>query len=180
VAADYFQQFSIPFVGLADGDHQFHFEIGDAFFQALEYSVIEGGNLDVEVLLNKKPNMITLRFEFKGNVKVTCDRCAVHVSYPVEGQQRLIIQLGDGHAEDDELIVLPRGEFEFNIAQHLYEYIALSLPLRIVPCEESGDTSVCDQTVIQRLDDMMRSVEDEEEPLDPRWEKLKGLNSNDN
>jgi uncharacterized metal-binding protein YceD (DUF177 family) len=175
VATDYFQQFAIQFSGLADGDHDFAFEIGDQFFSGLEYSVVEGGDVKVDVLLHKQPNMITLNFDFEGEVKVMCDRCAGSVPYPVEGSQRLIIQLGDGEADDDELIILPRGEFEFNIAQHLYEYVALSLPLRLVPCEETGDTSMCDQSVLSRLDEII--VTEESSPVDPRWDKLKGLNT---
>ncbi len=178
VPTDYFQQFAIQFPGLADGDHRFEYEIGDDFFQALEYAVVEKGKVNVEVFLNKKPNLITLRFQFKGQVQVTCDRCAGNYDFPVEGEQRLIIQIGDGEADDDELIILPRGEFEFNVAQHLYEYIALSLPLRVVPCEESGDTTMCDQSVINKLEELIRTETDT--PLDPRWEKLRGLNTSDN
>jgi uncharacterized metal-binding protein YceD (DUF177 family) len=86
--------------------------------------------------------------------------------------------LGEGEAEDDELVILPRGEYEYNIAQHLYEEIGLSLPLRVVPCEVTNDTSMCDQSVIERLENMLvdETPEDEEEQIDPRWEKLRGLN----
>jgi uncharacterized metal-binding protein YceD (DUF177 family) len=119
-----------------------------------------------------------MNFSFKGIAQVMCDRCAAVNPYPIEGTSRLILKLGEGEADDDELVILPRGEYEYNIAQHLYEEIGLSLPLRVVPCEVTNDTSMCDQSVIDRLENMLvdEAPEDEEEQIDPRWEKLRGLN----
>jgi uncharacterized metal-binding protein YceD (DUF177 family) len=173
VATDYFQQYSIQFVGLSDGEHHFEFEIEDQFFASIPNAVVPAGNITVDVLLTKQPTMLTLHFHFKGSVETVCDRCAVSYPYPVEGQQRLIIKLGDEPSEDEDLVVLPRGEHEFNIAQHIYEYIALSLPLRIVPCEELSDTSICDKATLARLDEL--SIADEPAEIDPRWAKLNEL-----
>ena len=175
---DYLQDFSIQFSGLTNGTHQFEFQVGDKFFELLEYAVIERGNVKVEVELEKTTTLITLLFKFNGEVEVSCDRCTINYFYPVEGNNRLILQFGEGEGDEDELIFLSRGEFEFNIAQHIYEYIALALPLRIVPCEEMDDTSICDQTVINRLEALPDEKEDSGSgEIDPRWEKLKGLGS---
>lgn len=178
VAANYFDRFSIQFAGLADGMHRFVFDIDDDFFASLEYAVVQRGNVHVSIDLDKKPSMIVLSFEFKGTVEVSCDRCTVAYAYPVTGNERLIIQMGAEESGDEDLIVLPKGAFEFNIAQHIYEYIALSLPLRVVPCEETGNTQLCDKEVIAKLEQMLLSEDDK--PIDPRWEKLKNLNSNSN
>jgi uncharacterized metal-binding protein YceD (DUF177 family) len=173
VATDYFQQFSIQFSGLSDGQHRFEFEIEDRFFASIPNAVVPAGAVHVDVVLTKQPNMITLDFDFKGNVETICDRCAVSSMYPVEGNQRLILKLGDEPSGDEDLIVLHRGEHEFNIAQHIYEYIALSLPLRIVPCETLSDKQLCDKTTLARLDEL--SVAEEPIEADPRWAKLNEL-----
>jgi len=179
-ALDYLQDFSIQFSGLANGTHRFEFQVGDKFFECLEYAVIERGNVNVDVELEKTTTLITLLFSFNGEVEVTCDRCAISYLYPVEGKNRLILQFGEGEGDEDELIFLSRGEFEFNIAQHIYEYIALALPLRIVPCEEIDDTSICDLSVKNRLETMPdENKESGSGTIDPRWEKLKGLGSNE-
>ncbi|MFN5318656.1 MAG: YceD family protein [Bacteroidia bacterium] len=178
VAANYFDRFSIQFAGLADGMHRFVFDIDDDFFASLEYAVVERGNVNVIIDLDKKPSMIVLSLEFKGTVEVNCDRCTVAYAYPVNGTERLIIQMGAEESGDEDLIVLPKGAFEFNIAQHIYEYIALSLPLRVVPCEETGNTELCDKDIIQKLEQML--LNDDDKPVDPRWEKLKNLNTNSN
>jgi uncharacterized metal-binding protein YceD (DUF177 family) len=99
--------------------------------------------------------------------------------YPVDGKSLLILKLGEGDADNDELVILPRGEYEYNISQHLYEEIGLSLPLRVVPCEVSNDTSMCDRSVLDRLENILvdeMPEEQEEETIDPRWDKLRGLN----
>lgn len=173
MATDYFQQFSIQFAGLSDGEHAFEFVIGDQFFSSIPNAVVPAGNLTVQVLLSKQPSMITLQISFEGSVETVCDRCAVTYPFPVEGKERLIIKLGDEPSEDEDLVVLPRGEHEFNIAQYLYEYIALSLPLRLVPCETTGDESICDKATLARLDEY--SVSDEATEIDPRWAKLNEL-----
>ncbi len=173
MATDYFQQYSIQFAGLSDGEHRFEFEIEDRFFASIPNAVVPAGTVHLEVVLIKQPTMLTLNCSFKGNVETVCDRCAVNYPYPVEGQQRIIIKLGDEPSDDEDLVVLPRGEHEFNIAQHIYEYIALSLPLRIVPCEELGDTSICDKATLARLDEL--SIAEEPTEIDPRWAKLNEL-----
>jgi uncharacterized metal-binding protein YceD (DUF177 family) len=42
---------------------------------------------------------------------------------------KLLVRFGDTY-NDEELLVLPFGEFELDIAQYIYEMIALSVPLR--------------------------------------------------
>lgn len=174
---DNLRQFNVQFSGLSEDVHEFQFEITDTFFKEFENAVVDGGAIKVDLELDKQTNLITLNFAFEGIVQVQCDRCAAVNPYPVKGTSRLILKLGEGEVEDDELIILPRGEYEYNIAQHLYEEIGLSLPLRIVPCEVTGDTTMCDQSVIDRLENMLvdELPEDEEEAIDPRWEKLKNL-----
>lgn len=175
---DYLRQYNVQFSGLSEDVHEFQYEIKDAFFKEFENAVVDGGDIQVDLVLDKQTTLITMNFSFKGIAQVMCDRCAAVNPYPVEGTSRLILKLGEGEADDDELVILPRGEYEYNIAQHLYEEIGLSLPLRVVPCEVTNDTSMCDQSVIERLENMLvdETPEDEEEQIDPRWEKLRGLN----
>jgi uncharacterized metal-binding protein YceD (DUF177 family) len=46
---------------------------------------------------------------------------------------KLLVRFGDTYNNDnEELLVLPFGEFELDIAQYIYEMIALSVPLRRV------------------------------------------------
>lgn len=145
-----------------------------------EHPVVSGGELHIDLDLDKQTNLIQLDFQFKGFLRVECDRCAVTAPYPIEGDARLILQMQEGESDDDEIVYLPYEAYEYNVAQYIYETLALSLPLRVVPCEVTGDKSICDQTVISHLDAMSvpEPKEEEETPVDPRWAALKKLSGN--
>lgn len=175
---DFLRQFNVQFSGLSEDIHYFHYEIKDAFFKEFENALVDGGDILVDLVVDKQTNLITLNFSFKGFVQVMCDRCAAVNPYPVDGKSLLILKMGEGDDDNDELVILPRGEYEYNIAQHLYEEIGLSLPLRVVICEVSNDKTMCDQSVLDRLENMLvdeMPEEREDEIVDPRWDKLRNL-----
>lgn len=69
---------------LSVGTHRFDFKIGDRFFEAFEGSEIHRGKeTDVQVVLNKQSNLLTLDFRIEGEVCVTCDRCLEEFMMPV-------------------------------------------------------------------------------------------------
>jgi uncharacterized metal-binding protein YceD (DUF177 family) len=80
-------------------------------------------------------------------------------------------------------LVLPFGEFELDIAQYIYEMIALSVPLRRVhPGVQDGSLKT---EALERLKELILeehkdevdedNKKDKEENIDPRWDKLKQL-----
>jgi uncharacterized metal-binding protein YceD (DUF177 family) len=80
-----------------------------------------------------------------------------------------------------KLLVLPFGEFELDIAQYIYEMIALSVPLRRVhPGVQDGSLKQkllrvkrINEEHKERIDE--DKTQDKEENIDPRWDKLKQL-----
>lgn len=174
---NYMKQFMISFSGLSLGKHDYEFEVGDAFFESLEFSEIRKGNVHVDMTLEKTTVMLLLNFSIKGEVTVTCDRCADEFEMPVSGENRLIVKFGSVPMEETEdIIVIPEGEHEIDVSQFIYEYIILALPLqRIHPDDEEGN-SLCDPEVLKKLEEI--SVRQQSEETDPRWDALKGLNDN--
>ena len=168
---NYFAQFIIPVTGLKPGSHQFDFEIDDSFFEHFEYSEIQKGLIPLHLVIEKEDNLLVFLFDFKGRVRVPCDRCSEQFDLPVEGKDRLILKFGsDFHEESEEIQVVPIGENHFDLSPFIYEFIQLSLPVRKVhPDNESGE-STCDPGVISRLEDLATSSEP-----DPRWEVLSRL-----
>ena len=69
------KEFVIPFVGLKQGVHEFNFEIGKAFFESIEYSIVLEGNVYVTFLLDKKETMLIGDYTIRGTVKASCGRC---------------------------------------------------------------------------------------------------------
>jgi uncharacterized metal-binding protein YceD (DUF177 family) len=171
---NYFAQFIIPVTGLKPGPHQFDFEIDDSFFEHFEYSEIHNGKLALHLLIEKEETLLVFHFDFKGFVRVPCDRCFEPFELPLEGHERLILKFGsDAHEESEEVQVVPFGENHFDISPFIYEYIHLSLPVRRVhPDNELGEIT-CDAGIIRRLEDLSSSSEP-----DPRWEVLAQLKKN--
>ena len=167
------ENYIIPFVGLSIGEHVFKFEIKDSFFENIEYSEIKKGNLIVDLLFKKQSSMLILEFHILGTVKVMCDRCTDIFDLPIESNERLIIKIGgDDIGDNDDVISIPTSEYEINLAQYIYEFIALALPSRRVHPVNSKGENGCDMEVIKKLE---KIAVHNQEITDPRWEILKNL-----
>nr|WP_294939582.1 DUF177 domain-containing protein [uncultured Flavobacterium sp.] len=169
------KDFLIPFVGLKLGKHQFEYQIDKKFFEDFGYDEFNDVAIKVDVILDKKSTMLELAFKHKGTVNVPCDLTSEDFDLPIKGKLNLIVKFGDTYNdENDELLVLPHGEFQVNVAQYIYEMIVLSVPTkRIHPGVKDGTLA---SEAIQKLDELAPKEEHkEEENIDPRWDKLKQL-----
>jgi uncharacterized metal-binding protein YceD (DUF177 family) len=91
---------------------------------------------------------------------------------------KLIVRFGEEYNNDnEELLILPHGEFEVDIAQYIYEMIVLSVPLRRVhPGVKDGSLKTEALTKLNELIVKEEKKENkQEENIDPRWDKLKQL-----
>lgn len=166
-------EFSIKFVGLKNGKHEFDFSITNKFFEDLDYSEIREGKLEVKMEMDKSETMMVLQFDIEGKVETTCDRCAIGFSYPIKSERRLIVKLGNEVSEEsDEIIVIPRTEYQINVSQFIYEFISLELPVRKTACDDDENSPLCDESVIGKIDE---EKEKENKEVDPRWAALKDL-----
>jgi uncharacterized protein len=176
---DRLDKYSIPFAGLAKGDHQFEFEIDDKFFESFENSVIQKARVHVDLDLNKAETVLTLIFRMAGSITQTCDRCLEEFEIPINFTQILLVRFGiPGVGETDDIIVISHSDHQLNVAQHIYDYLSLQIPMRVVhPDDENGNPG-CNPEFLDRL--KTETDENENQPGDPRWEILKNLGLNKN
>ncbi len=171
------KDFVINFVGLQEGKHDFQFEITDQFFESIDYSEIQKGEIKVDLLLEKKPGMMLLNFTFKGFVETTCDRCADNFNYPIDLQEKLVVKVG-GKADDSgslvEVIILAPQDHQLDLTHFLYESVKLALPLKIVHPDDTSGKSTCDPEVLKKLDELSGPSNND---TDPRWDKLKSFSN---
>jgi uncharacterized protein len=174
---DSLNRFSIPFAGLTTGSHQFEFEIDDKFFEAFENSVINHAKVHVDLDFNKAETVLTLTFRLKGSIHLVCDRCLGEFDSPVDTTQVMLVRFGEpGVGETDDIIVISHNDSHLDIAQHIYDYLSLQVPIRVVhPDNEAGDSG-CDPEFLEKL----MNEEREKESIDPRWEILKSLSKRKN
>ncbi len=170
---DYLKNFVIPFVGLSAGEHQFDYIIDDKFFACFEFSEIKRAHVALNVNLDKRDRMLIFTFTMLGTLEVTCSRCLDQFEYPVDAEEVLYVKYGQEYKEeDDDVIIIPESESQINIAPFIYDYLNLIVPYRVVHPENEQGESACDPDVISRIAQSSEPKED----IDPRWDKLKGLN----
>jgi len=176
---NYLKQYRIPFSGLSLGTHDFEFDIDKAFFDCYDYSIVKDGNLKALVNLHKQENMMVLRFGITGTVTLTCDVCLSAFPAKTNIEEKLIVKFtsDDMGESSEEIMVLAKHEHELDLAPLLYEYINVSVP-HYIKCSEQGDNISCDETVLEKLNDL--APEQEEKQTDPRWDALKNITYNKN
>ena len=170
------ENYKINFAKLKQGVHEYAYSPGDDFFANYENSLVTKCQSKVFVTLDKqKETLFTLFFSINATVKLQCDRCLDGYDYPFKEEYRLIVKLKDEETDekDEELIILNKNEDEINIAQYLYEFINLSVPMKKT-CEDVNKD--CNPEIINILNEHQA----DQEQIDPRWEKLKKFYKNNN
>ncbi|MBN4070861.1 DUF177 domain-containing protein [Olleya sp. AH-315-F22] len=171
------KEFIIQFVGLKLGEHCFEYKIDNKFFEFFEYKEFNDVNVNTNVVLNKKTTLLELHFNAKGIVNVFCDLTNEAYNQEIESSFDLVVNFGDDfNNENEEILIIPHGEYEINIAQYIYELIVLSMPSRwIHPGIEDGTLN---SEILDKLEELSpKSLDDKKETqeIDPRWNKLKKL-----
>ena len=173
------KEYLIPFTGLKLGKHHFEYKINNTFFENFDYDEFQNSDIKVNVVLEKKSTLMELNFKHKGTVNVPCDLTSEDFDLPIKSKMKLIVSFGDEYNNDnEELLILPHGEFEIDIAQYIYEMIVLSVPLRRVhPGIKDGslDTESLRKLNELSLKEIKPQNNKEQENIDPRWDKLKQL-----
>lgn len=140
--------FDVEFVKLNYGEHDFEFTVTDSFFEAFESS-LKARDLKLNLKFTKAQSNFTLQFNFSGKVNVECDRCLTAIDLPVTGSNTLMVKITENLLEDqDDIIYISPGEYKLNIAQHLYDFILLALPIKKT-CSDVG--LVCDETITGKI-----------------------------
>ncbi len=175
-----FAAYTIPFVGLKQGRHEFEYDIDREFFEHFEYDEFNDANVKVALVLDKKPTLMEFTFTAGGKVNLNCDLTNEPYDQIIEGILKLVVKFGDEFNDDnEEILILPHGEFQINVAQYIYELIVLSVPLkRVHPGVLDGTLN---SEMLDKLEELSPKevgeedkIEDQEE-IDPRWNKLKNL-----
>ena len=169
--------FTIPFVGLKEGEHHFDYEIKQSFFEYFEYDDFNESNIVVNVVLNKKTTLLELNFKISGTINVNCDLTNEPYDQVIVNEFDLVVNFGEEYNDENiDILIIPHGEYEINIQQYIYELIVLAVPnRRIHPGVKDGSL---DSEILKKLEELSpKRAEDKEnkEEIDPRWNTLKKL-----
>jgi uncharacterized protein len=187
-------KYTIDIFRLNNKVHEYDFEVGDEFFEHFEGSYISKGDLKVQVVLDKSDTMLTASFIINGTVELTCDRSLEKFDEPVNIKDRVIFKFGDEDREiSDEIFMISRNTQRLALAQHIYDFILLSLPMKkLHPRLRDEDASFDEGDMVEGVliytspvdtttpDADPESDDQQSDNIDPRWNILKNLKNNNN
>jgi uncharacterized metal-binding protein YceD (DUF177 family) len=91
-----------------------------------------------------------------GWTQVDCDRCLDPLKIEISSKEHIIVKFDDKLSEnsedDNDVILLPYSEDRINVAQHLYEFAHLNLPIRRVHEVDENGKSTCNAEMISKLE----------------------------
>ena len=80
--------------------------------------------LEAKLVLDKKPTFLELSFDVQGKVILPCDVSMELFDLPIDSQFDLLVKFGSNtESNSDEIIILPEGDYQINVAQYIYELI---------------------------------------------------------
>jgi len=154
--------YTILFKGLSLGNHVYDWTIDGNFFKSYEMSEISDSCIQVQLTLVKRSRFLELHFALNGWVEVCCDRCLDPLKVEMESKAQMYVKFDDHASEktsdDLDVIVLSHDEDRLDVAQYLYEYAHLNLPLRRVHPDDAQGRSTCNAEMISKLEQYL--VED--------------------
>ena len=167
------ERFKIDLKGLQDDTTSLEYDLDDSFFGALDDVEIHSGALHVSVSIRKATGFFELQFHSEGTVRIPCDRCLDEMDQPIETDNQLIARFGSRNAEEDDTVVVAEEEGILDVSWFIYEFIVLAIPIKHVHAPGK-----CNPAMTQALEELSTdrsSDEESSQPIDPRWEALKGL-----
>ena len=175
------RNFDIAFVGLKPGIHEFEYEINDKFF--LEYQEQDFRNCTalVKLTLDKQNGFLLLKFEVGGKLEVTCDRCGNNLPLELWDEFNIVVKMVEDPArmneleEDPDVYYISRTESHLHVADWIYEFVNLSIPMQRMCTQEQIGGPNCNQEVLAMLQKMNARDQQAVNPLWKGLEKFRGL-----
>lgn len=187
----FLRAYNIDVIKLKEGKHSFTFEVKDEFFKFYEAEDwVNGANITVNVLINKTVSVMEADFHFTGTVRLICDRSLEEFDHPIEFTEKVIYKYGPIEQEiSEDVFMITRDTSSINVAQLIYEFMLLAIPAKKIHpdyLEEMDEDDFDEEGSIVYLSDEeeleadeTESSEDQDQPVDPRWEILNKLKKKD-
>lgn len=167
------REFDIEVFRLSNGKHDYEYELKDEFFQLFPNSIVNQGNLKAKVQLEKNERLIEARFFIEGTVLLVCDRSLEEYDEPISFKEKLTFKYGEEWKElSEEIIQIPFDIQKLNLAQYLFEFIGLQVPMKKLHPKFRKEKDEGETKLIYKSD----LLEDEDTfTTDPRWDALKKI-----
>ena len=157
------RDYEIAFVGLKAGDHYFTYEITDKFFEPFQQQDFTNCQTVVKLKLEKNNGFMMLKFDLDGKVEVVCDRCGNNLPIQLWDEFNIIVKMVEDpemmneREEDPDVYYISKTESHIDVANWIYEFINLSIPMQKMCKEDEIGGPQCNTEVLEKL----RKMEEE-------------------
>jgi len=171
------KEFDIDLISLANESHDYQHIVDSNFFAMFEHSLVEVGNCNIHVVLKKSETMLICEFDINGTIQLTCDRCLELFDYTISAEEQIIFKYGEQAQElTDEIVVIPRGLATLNLAQYIYEFVGIHIPMKkLHPRFVEEENEEGEENAFLIYSSASAEEESDKNEIDPRWEDLKKL-----
>lgn len=172
----------------------YDFLLDNQFFANIDGPEVQKGKVNVKLNVKKTSKAFELDFQTEGVVRVPCDRCLDEMELPITSSDKLFVKFGKGFAEEsNNMVVIPEEEGEINVAWFMYEFVALTIPMKHVHAPGKCNKSMMgklskhlkttpdedqDQEIFDSSADEVIEDTDDSKEIDPRWNELKKILDN--
>ena len=175
------REFEIAFVGLKPGLHAFEYRVEDKFFTIYGHQDFNNCHANIKLSLDKKNGFMQLKFDIDGTVDIQCDRCGNPLTKILWDEFNMVVKIVEdpevmnAQEDDPDVFYISKGESHLLIADWIYEFINLCLPIQNMcnPDEYGGDQ--CNQAVLEQLKKMEEQINNGNNPLWKGLDQIKGL-----
>jgi uncharacterized metal-binding protein YceD (DUF177 family) len=181
---NYRREFEIAFVGLKPGIHEYEYEITDRFFEEFQQQDFFNCKATVRLTLDKKTGFMLLKFEMGGSLEVICDRCSNNLPLELWDDFNITVKMVDepelmnNQEEDPDVYYISNGESHIDVANWIYEFINLSIPMQRTCTFEKMDGPHCNPAAREMLNKLSNG--DKEQKTNPIWKGLEKFKDLDN
>ncbi|MEP7279117.1 MAG: DUF177 domain-containing protein [Bacteroidota bacterium] len=176
------RDYDIAYVGLKQGFHEYQYQVTDKFFEAYQAQDFRNCRANIKLTLDKQNGFMLLKFEIGGSLELTCDRCG-STTLPMNlwDEFKVVVKLAEEpdqmneQEEDPDVYYIGRGESHLHIADWIYEFINLSIPMQRMCSEEKMGSLFCDREVLNMLKE---SGSESNSSSNPIWKGLEDLKKN--
>ena len=173
--------FEIAFVGLKPGIHEFQYEIDDKFFAQYDEQDFNNVHATVKLALDKQHGFMLLKFDIDGSADAACDRCGNALTIRLWDEFNIVVKMADepekmnDGEENPDVYYISKTESHLFVADWIYEFINLSIPLQKRCPDDAQGNSTCNPEVLRKLEQMETNSEKGANSLWKGLEQFKNL-----
>lgn len=175
------REYEIAFVGLKPGMHVFEYRVEDKFFVPYGEQDFTNCIANIKLSLDKKNGFMQLKFDVDGTVDVICDKCGNTLPMQLWDEFNIIVKIVDEpevmneQEEDPDVYYISRGESHLHMADWIYEFINLSIPLQKMCKEEEMGGAKCNIEVLEKLRKMEEQAQKDSNTVWKGLDRFKNL-----